>query len=469
MDSLTRLMREAAELGPERREVPGADQAHEVWRKGQRRRLVRVASATAATFAALTVVASLVLGSAKMVPDQLLPADRGGQGAGVTSYPQRIGHQWWATDLGDKADPIAALVQVGGEGERQRWEAVSPEGARRVIGGTEGSNDEVLAAVSPDGQRIANWEMAGDRYVLRDLRDGTSRSFTEFGSARFPEALPARRYKLAVQSPVVFSHSGEALVVPTDSGPVVIETDSGATRPVTGMNQAIGWIDDDRLVGRSWRDQVPMPDRDSGVEVMVWSRSTGKTTSLGTIALGQLPVVGFLDAQWWGTVRGDKTLWLSLTGAADGTRWLAGVSFQDLGPVDLAGKPAPKLTWTEVQRTDIWDDGTTGAGLAWRGDTPTKLSGGFDGRHVRPAVSSRSSEPTTVLDHSVGVRRIIWAQNALNGEPSASIFGTSTGWWTWWWQEIALGFLVLIAIQWWRHRRRPTYGVPTPWQSERRE
>jgi hypothetical protein len=40
---------------------------------------------------------------------------------------------------------------------------------------------------------------------------------------------------------------------------------------------------------------------------------------------------------------------------------------------------------------------------------------------------------------SLGARCIMWAQGALEGHPTWSLFGTSGNWLTWWWREALLG------------------------------
>ncbi|MEO7268420.1 MAG: hypothetical protein ABIW49_04350 [Knoellia sp.] len=473
MDTLTRLMREAADLAPTGPARDGADPVGGPWRRGRRRRLVRGTATAAGTLAVLAVVASLVLGTSKLLPDQLLPAD-GGQRTGVTAYPQRIGHQWWTRELGDKAGPIAALVQVGaGTPEGSRWQAVSADGGRHeLVGSGGGGGGEARPAVSANGQRIAYLQMPSNTWVIHDLRTGDRWSFPEIKlppAEIRPWTPDGDSHALDMQSPAVFSPSGEVMFVSTADGPVVLDPTRGSVRVVNGMTQAIGWIDNDRLVGRFVGAEPSPSTSDTAVDVLVWSRTTGQLSTLGRVELGQLPVDGFLDGQWWGTVRADRTLWLCVSGEADGVRSLAGVSLPDLTPVDLAGEAAPTLSWQETTRRLGEAYAPIGEGIAWRRERPLMLGEDFDGLHVRPALAAGPTPTTTAIDDFVGVSRVIWAQNALEGSPSSSLLGTSTGWWTWWWKELALGFLALVGVQWWRHRRQPDQGVAGAWQAEPRE
>lgn len=63
--------------------------------------------------------------------------------------------------------------------------------------------------------------------------------------------------------------------------------------------------------------------------------------------------------------------------------------------------------------------------------------------------------PAVVADPVVGVTwGNVRAQDALDGGPSWSPFGTAAWWWTWWWKEILLGVAALAAWRWWWRRRR---------------
>ncbi len=303
----------------------------------------------------------------------------------------------------------------------------------------------------PTVGRIAYFETADNRWVIRNLNTGITQVFADFGSSQTAGISGNdRKYELEGQSPATFSPSGEALALPTASGPVVIDTESGATQVVTGMEQAVGWMDDDRLVGRA-SAAAPTATTDTGLDVMVWSRTTGAATGLGSIQFGESPNGPvFLDGQWWGSVRGDGTLWLSLSGKSDQMPWLVGVSLPGLKPVGLDGEPTSMLTWIELNRLSNVGAAVNGEVLAWSHDAPVVFSEG----QVRPTVALGPSAPTTVIDHAIGVHRIIWASDALNGKPSGSFFGTSNAWWTWWWKEIALVVAAAVLLVWWRGRRR---------------
>lgn len=445
MNTLTRLMRDAAEHAPDHLDDPCAQHVEDAWQRGRRRRTLRAAATGAGTLAVLAVVASLVLGTSRVLPDRLVPAD-GGQRTGVAAYPQRIGHQWWVPGLGDKADPVSALVQVmdveSGEGE---WQAVSARGERRRLQGGDNAG-ETFPAVSANGERIAYLQMPDNQWVIRDLRQGKSWFFPNIQRQspddRIPRAADAP-HSLNVQSPAVFSPIGEFMAVPTLGGPIVLDTATASVREVDGIDQAIGWIDDDRLVGRAVEGSGAV-EGDESVEVLVWSRSTGRVSALGRVELLGLPEPVQLNGQWWGSVRDDGTLWLSVSD--DGSQsWLGGVSLPDLSPVALDGDPSSSLVWNEVDSSNF--------GMSWQGTRPAALAGGDAGEHVYPIAVNDSRERLVTLESSVGVHRVIWADDALNGSPSFSLVGMSTAWWTWWWKEIALVVLGGGLLVWWRRRR----------------
>jgi hypothetical protein len=52
------------------------------------------------------------------------------------------------------------------------------------------------------------------------------------------------------------------------------------------------------------------------------------------------------------------------------------------------------------------------------------------------------------------VANVLWAQDAIDGSPSWSPFGTATFQPFWWWREIALVALALGTARWWLARRR---------------
>lgn len=450
MDTLTRRMREAAELAPERLDTEPAGHTVDVWRQGRRRHHIRAMAHMGGVLGLLAVVAALVLGTAKVLPDALLPAD-GGTHTGVTAYPQRLGHQWWVSDLDDRSDPVAAIVQVVDvESGEDEWQALSARGERRRLQGSS-SAGETFPAVSPNGERVAYLQMPENRWVIRDLRQGTWWTFPKVrmssAEATAPPA-PGAPYAMAAQSPAVFSPSGDALALLTLEGPIVIDTTDGSVREVVGMDQAAGWVDDDRLVGRSWGPTPSPVAGDTSVDITVWSRSTARTDVLGPIDLDGLPLQGALDSQRWGTVRADRTLWVATTGEAAEGRRQAGVSLPDLRPVDIAGDPAPSLVWYDLKAERT----STGA-TAWRDTQPVTFVDVPDGRQVQPSLDSVSTAPITVVEPSTDVHRIIWADDALNGSPSFTLFGTSTAWWAWWWKEIALVVLGIGVLVRWRRRR----------------
>lgn len=460
MDSFAQLMRDTAGLAPTGPAAEVADPVGESWRLGRRRRLQRGTVAAAGTLAALLAVATLVLGPSRLLTNQSFPAS-GGHTSGVTAHPQRIGHQLWVRDLGDRAGPIAALIRVedGGGGQ---WQALSPTGERSALKESADMWDN-YPAVSRDGNRIAYLQTDQNRLVVLDLRTGARWVFADIGgqvSAGPSTGQTERKYQLFQQMPSTFSPSGDAVVLPTSAGTTVLDLTDSSVHVVKGMDQAAGWADDDRLIGRTFDPASDPFDLSEGLTLSEWKRSTGTTTTLGQVRLTGVNTSASLLGQWWGSIRGDGTLWLNLADDGVMRQWVAGLSLADLSPVDLTGQRVPSLTLNEIQPI-------TG-GISWQGQAPAAVPDAA-GSEFRTVVLGSSLRPTTTSEPSVGLQQIIWAQGALDGDASFSLWGTNAGWWTWWWKEVALGVLTLIALLWWRRRRRPASGVAAAWQSGRRE
>ena len=445
MNALTRLMREAAELGPDGFDSAGVDHVNEVWRHGRRRRLVRVAATAAGSLAVLAVVVSLVLGTSNVLPDQMLPAS-GGRGTAVTSYPQRIGHQLVVTDLPSRPGPMSGLVLREGGDEGRTWEVVSPTGRRYGLPLAAGASADIQPVMSGDGRRVSYYQPQFDRMVVHDLTTGAS-WLVDVGEPQrtAPSAEPqrARSIQMNQQSPGWFSPSGGQLALSTAQGPYVIEMRTDKRVLVPGM-QAAGWLDEDRLVGRVIEVDPDGSLAEREVVVVVWDRRTGRTTRLGAVDLTRAPVPVHTFGQWWGAVRVDRTLWI--TAYNDGSRsWLGGFSLDDLSPVDFKGEGTADA-WNEVESTDF--------GTWWMGTSPIGLVTYEGGLEVRPTSLGDSPAPAIAIERSLGVQRIVWSENALNGKPSFTLFGTSNAWWAWWWKEIALVMAGVGLLVRWRRRRR---------------
>ncbi len=147
---------------------------------------------------------------------------------------------------------------------------------------------------SHDGSRVA-W-LAEDGLRVQDLVTGTVRSFPQMGNGNLKvgsetEFLDGRQYGLQAQSPGFFSPSGRSLAVlavwnaPPGGGVLVLGED-GAVIEVPGMHQPAGWLDDDRLLGRSLTAESAAASEtgfSNSADLVVWSRGSGRTEPLGRV------------------------------------------------------------------------------------------------------------------------------------------------------------------------------------------
>ncbi|KGN34993.1 hypothetical protein N802_00765 [Knoellia sinensis KCTC 19936] len=466
MDTLTRLMRDTAELAPEGMDPATEGLAETAWRRGKRRQLARATATGVVTLAVLAVVASLVLGTSEAVPDQLLPAGDGNSG-GVSSYPQRIGHQWIVRDLPSRPGPMAAVVAMT-KGEGSTWQVVSPTGRRYHLPGAASANQDLYPVLSADGRRLAYYDGEWDRVVVRDL-ESAAEWFLSVGA---PERTgpdggfkTTREHELAMQHPGWFSPSNRYLALPTHDGPVVWDLHGGATWVVPTMRQPAGWLDDNRLIGRTFADGLATEATSSErtASIVMWDSRSGTTTAVGSaVDFTTMASDTTTRGQWWGTVRNDGTLWISLDEMNGETGLLGGVRLPDLSPVDLLGIPTPQQEWIEAPQAF-----TT---VQWRGSEPLlPQTGTSGGNWWPPEGASTGRGQAVVFEDPHSVLATVWASDALSARPADTLFGTSTAWWTWWWKEIGLALAAVTGIVWWRRRRNPSEGVGAAWQSERRE
>lgn len=297
METLSRALRDAADDAPTTLDVSAEEWVSTSWRSGRRRRAVRGVAAGAGLAAAAALVVSLVVSGVGGMPSASVPADGSSRSSreAVTSYPQRIGHQWWVRDLPTAPGPIAAVVQTYSEDDDApaTWEVVTASGTRYRLPGGRYSGDAV-PVVSHDGSRVA-W-LAEDGLRVQDLVTGTVRSFPQMGNGNLKvgsetEFLDGRQYGLQAQSPGFFSPSGRSLAVlavwnaPPGGGVLVLGED-GAVIEVPGMHQPAGWLDDDRLLGRSLTAESAAASEtgfSNSADLVVWSRGSGRTEPLGRV------------------------------------------------------------------------------------------------------------------------------------------------------------------------------------------
>ncbi len=117
METLSRALRDAADDAPTTLDVSAEEWVSTSWRSGRRRRAVRGVAAGAGLADAAALVVSLVVSGVGGMPSASVPADGSSRSSreAVTSYPQRIGHQWCVRDLPTAPGPIAAVVQTYSE------------------------------------------------------------------------------------------------------------------------------------------------------------------------------------------------------------------------------------------------------------------------------------------------------------------------------------------------------------------
>lgn len=454
MPTLTELMREATELAPAppRR---GDEAITDTWRRGKRRNIIRYAAPGAAVAAILAFVATLLVSPSGLVNDRTLPADRDAKTPALT-YPENVGSQLVITDLPDRPGPMVALTQVS-SGESARWQAISPSGRRYYLPFDEGDTMEIYPVMSSDGTRIAYYQRQNDRMIVHDLVSGSRWVGLQLGHPWGPGRTTtdgsARDVELQQQSPGFFSPNNRYLALLTSQGPVVYDVLEDEVSPVQGMSQAAGWLDDDRFVGRviSAADASSGSDVqsvDGGVFVNVWDRRTSRTEPLG-----EVPFPGdtgpFTAHQWWGSVRGDGTLWVTVSreDGADEVMSLGGfMTSSGLQPIDRSGTVLEKPEWVEAPTP-------LPRALAWHGDNPVmkwrdlSLWGSvntFEDFSRLTSVSGPGSGPD-----------VMWAAEAFNGSPTATDFLDAFVWWRWDLKRVVVVLLIVGAgVLWWRSRRR---------------
>ncbi|WP_392545199.1 hypothetical protein [Oryzobacter telluris] len=463
MDTLERALREAADLAPDQL-VDEPTWTERSWRRGRRQRLARRAVTGVGVAAALLVVAGLVLSMTVGVPRAALPAD-GGDGVrrdGVTSFPQRIGRQWWVRDLPSSPGPLAGLVEVvATEQDSGSWQALTPDGTRYWL---PGSGDGTYPTLSADGTRLGR-VVPGGSYVVTDLLTGDSVGYDQVGDSRLvpgsqDEFVGGRPYGLQMQSPGFFSPSGSSLALlagtaAADSGSVLVLDDEANVIEVDGMGQAAGWLDDDRLLGRTVAVTDPaVGDRE--VQLVVWDRRTGRTQPLRTLELPDPGpgLVAQLNGQWWGSLRADGTLWLDAD-VHPGTeawstseRWLVGYRPGTGEAVDLAGRVVGSVATEPAKVVDDVQEPPTYV-QSWRGTVPLM---GTDGQVERVWEDGRIL--VSVQSDALDVTQVVFAQDAIDGTPTWTPFGSTDLLVLWWWKEIALLVLAIAGWRWWLRRGR---------------
>lgn len=436
------------------------DLAGTAWRSGRRRRIRKrvVGSAVAvAVIGALTVAVLPFVDNLTSAP----PAGDPGDSASVTSYPERIGHQWWVRDLPGRPGPVAGLIDLVNErdswDEPAGWHVLAQSGHRWRLPTTELTDTH--PTISPNGRYVGYLESNVGPYVIHDLVTGEKVDFPEIGSGvDYADNL----YFLNAQSPSFWSPDGTRVVIygALHSGQdavdrIVLGVDGSLTRVKADIGewigQAAGWASNDELVWVASRHADP-DDRDSPVEEVVATITSVDGELRRTIELQRRS-----DAPWatsglsqWGAVvspdgtevvvnedryeLGQESFHLSRFSLSDGSAAADSVRMSDLAPVCGVSWAGNRIT--VPVRADAGRDETTTATI--------------DGGQVQPLV---------VVEPGVHTRCIVWAGDALAGEAQGGLFGLTTWWWTWWWREIVVGLALIVVVVgvavWWRRRHRP--------------
>lgn len=428
------------------------DLAGTAWRSGRRRRIrKRIAGSVGAVgvVAALVVAILPVVNNLSSAPPASEPGDPGGPG--VTSYPQRIGHQWWVRDLPDRPGPAAAVIKVEGGGS---WNVVSPGGHRWRLP-TDGYVG-TQPTISPNGRYVGYLSSDDGPYVIHDLVTGQQTEFAEIGAGL---GTIDTRYIFYDQSPSFWSPDGSQISIPGKSRGT--HGDGTATRLVLGVDgsltqvkaegdvrlgYAAGWASDDELVWVAERRADPA-DWDSPVEEIV-----ARVTSLDGSVVESVP--------------------LSLSSPEQSAERLNqwGAVAQPGGSELLLVEGNQEMSYDDaVVRQFSLSDGSVTAGRVLVAGEAAVCGPGWTGERVTLPVHTDDSMTTVMIDdgqpRSVvatepGLQTycIVWAGDALAGEANGGLFGMSTAWWTWWWREIIAGLTLIVigmAVWWWRRRHRP--------------
>lgn len=445
------------------------DLAGTAWRSGRRRRIrKRVAGSVGAVGIAAALVVAILpvvsnLASAPPASDPGDPGDPGGPG--VTSYPQRIGDQWWVRDLPDRPGPAAGLIDL--VDERDAWDKavgwhVLSQGGHRWRLPAEVDASNIYPTLSPNGRYLGYLRTVDGPYVIHDLVTGEKTEFSEIGANSADEPAP---FYVQGQGPSFWSPDGTRVLLfggnwSTDTEDsqvdrIVVGVDGSLTHVKVDVGewigQAAGWASNDELVWVASRHADP-DDRDSPVEDVVATITSVDGELRGTIELQRRSDVPWATAglsQWGPVVHpgGKEILILDDMEAASGADYL----------VHRFSLSDGRATAEPVQVSDL----ASVCGASWAGErvtVPVYADAHWD-EAITATIDGGQVQPLVVVEPGVHTRCIVWAGDALAGEANGGLFGMSTAWWTWWWREIVTGLVLIVVvgmIVWWRRRHRPS-------------
>jgi hypothetical protein len=303
-----------------------------------------------------------------------------------------------------------------------------------------------MPTVSPDGRWVGYWAGPGQGYLLLGT---TSERVVRFRDVPDPQA----------QVPSYWNARGDRVFVPSDGS----SSDAGVVLGLDGTEVVVtrgpgsfpyGWMGD-QLVSL-----YPRPaGSGTAFELQTW-RAGGDWTPTGIV----ISVPGYaadrgID-QFTGSISPDATR------LAIAVQTATSDSVVEVRTYDLPS--GGSVSWREAdpttERVDTGDVSVPrregSCPMVWQSGLPLTQLFGADpdatgGLELRRWLPSGSSQPVTVAEDRVGGRCMLWATEALEGSPTWSPFGTSTGWLTWWWREGVLGLVVvggLLVV--WRARAR---------------
>jgi hypothetical protein len=375
------------------------------------------------------------------LPEQV-PTVARAEAAGVDGYPQRIGRQWWVRGLPERPGPVAALLKDSGP-EGTTWYAVRADGHRWRLPEVSHRSD-LWPALSDDGRLLGYLERQSGPYVVRDLVTGKR---TEFPEVVEPAGADVDRGILYGQAPGYFSPDGTRLLL--SGGSAVLDLPSRSIQLLREDEQlaallgvAAGWAGEDRVV---WlRDGGPPGD--APVELRAITTDL-RGTVLDDVALAGTAGVGV--SQWSGAVRVEDGL-------------LAVLPDDFYGPDDRLlrfrlsdGSPVGEA-WTADVRLPC--------AAVWAPRGPLVVPSSQGGAAVAVEAGPSGPRTLTVAPPTEHGRCLVWARDALSGEPQGGgLLLLRDAWWSWRWRELLLGAVLLPlvlagAARLWRLPRREPAG-----------
>lgn len=431
------LRERLSDLADEWQDGLSAPDARMIWHAGRARRIrARVVSAGVAVVLVLLAFAVAVPGEAPLA----VPA--GGSVSGPHSFPQRIGHQWWTPDYRPGAGRAAVLVErVAHHGtwdDPLGWFVVQPDGRQLKIP----VRGDLMPSISRDGAWVG-WMRNGREYVL-------------WSTVRKVEVVVRVQGEVQPQLPSYWNAQGTKVFVPLwshDQAGLVISTD-GTKEVVPPTDGPVhGWIGDALA-------RVTTEGRGAGRnEVIVRTWRAGDAWTRATVlsvaeALSRDASVTQFDASF---SPDSTTVAVAITTAASPDANATVYRLSDGRPVLWSATGVPVASGPTVESVPFSDDVCP---MTWRGGSllsrvdasqdPGSEGGRALVRYGPAGVTSR----LVVTEGRAGVGCMVWAQDALDGSPSWTPFGTSTSWLSWWWKEVLGALVTLAGIVWIALRRR---------------